>query len=262
MFKKIKYFLDIYGLGWNLLSLLKAIGGTAMGAMFYTLVYSIGDWFTVQPTIVQVVWVIPCLIFGFGLATEGVNALNRRNFFVKRGFLYGDPILVEYKKERVIPYFQVINRDIRGELFQVLHSYTIQICRISITKLGSGDIPNMQIKLINIQPMPDELGGLDLPMHFMHDNTQPYRDHITLTSGNKVFVDIASLVLGNASFLGGGIMIEHSVHGIRKNIPEREYIFTIQVTGTNIPMVAKRLKIWTNYDLGGPGGLFMEILED
>ncbi len=163
--------------------------------------------------------------------------------------------------DRIAPYFQVVTRTECDPILQTEQKFDIQVCRLAIQNIDGRDIPNTQVKLIGIEPFPDGFGGLDLPLHFMHDNAPPYRDSITLTAGNTVYVDIAALILGRAPFFEGPLMIEHIIPSIRKNIPEGEYRLTIQVTGSDTTKVVKGLCIWTEYTTER-AGLYMKMLDD
>ena len=66
------------GLSFDLWNIWVWFGGSFLGVVILAVLASIGDWFGNLPIVVQVAWVIPCLIGGFSLIIYGPPTIKQK----------------------------------------------------------------------------------------------------------------------------------------------------------------------------------------
>jgi len=128
-----------------------------------------------------------------------------------------------------------------------------RLCRLAIRNLSQvNSTDDVTVKLTEIHPCPENLNGkLPLPLHFMHDNTQPYKIATNLNPGITEYVDVVSWHW-KTSRPEPVFYIYTSVAGIDTQFPMGDYQIKIEVAGRNVVGDARNFCLGIR-DRGGKG---------
>ena len=119
----------------------------------------------------------------------------------------------------------------------------LRLCRIALINSSKAiSAENVEVRLTSISPLPKELRGkLPLPLHFMNDNIQPYKQSKNLNPNATEYVDVIGWIL-DRQFKKSTFYVYHCVNDIDAQFPVGDYIITIEASAKN--MICKPISLY------------------
>ena len=108
--------------------------------------------------------------------------------------------------------------------------------RVAIPNDSSELLQNVSVEMIEINPFRKD-SGLPLPLHFMHDDSIPFRRSMDIQSGRTQFVNVISLDYSKRAF-----WIHHVVKEFTPFLPVGSYTLSLKVTANNANAAIKRYR--------------------
>jgi hypothetical protein len=184
-----------------LIALAGAIVGYATGGanshIVNTLIYAVAAWLIV---------VVVVFFFNLSLSPGRIHFEQSREIISLKEQL--KPALeIEFQEDEDRFYYDSPWSFELSDLFDSSRGFRAnsywRLCRLAVKNSSkSGSVENVEVKLTAVDPLPKELAGkLPLPLHFMNDNVQPYKQSKDINPNTTEFVDVVQWRLDRGSMI-------------------------------------------------------------
>ena len=146
---------------------------------------------------------------------------------------------------QILPKLKIIYRDGIPPWFQKGPDAGIRTHRISVINTSREVVQNVRVEMLWIDPQPTDQRLVPCPLHFRHDNVQPFADSKDLfpssdsNYGDALFIDVLWSWSGAGELIYGSgkgadkVGIWSTVQGVPQELIVRSYTLAIKVSSRN-----------------------------